>query len=72
MWLKPLVADSTILAVTGLIFVVGGVSVRRRRRKVLDRWEAEEALHDAIYASLMGPWPTVSEPLPVTKTPGLA
>jgi hypothetical protein len=64
MWLKPLVADSTLLAVTGLVFVVGGVLVRRRRREVLDRWEREEALHDAIYASLMGPWPGETHSLP--------
>lgn len=64
MWLKPLVADSTLLGVTGLVFVVGGVLVRRRRRAILDRWEEEEALHDAIYASLMGPWPTHGAPLP--------
>ncbi|HCH66521.1 MAG: hypothetical protein CL927_13695 [Deltaproteobacteria bacterium] len=64
MWLKPLVADSTLLGVTGLIFIVGGVMVRRRRRVILDRWEREEAMHDAIYASLMGAWPGQPTPLP--------
>lgn len=64
MWLKPLVADSTLLGVTGIVFVAGGVLVRRRRRRVLDRWEREEALHDAIYESLMGPWPQHGAPLP--------
>jgi len=64
MWLKPLVADSTLLAVTGVVFVAGGLLVRRRRREILDRWEREEALHDAIYDSLMGPWPSAAGPLP--------
>lgn len=64
MWLKPLVADSTLLGFTGLVFIVGGVMVRRRRREILDRWAQEEAMHDAIYASLMGPWPGQSSSLP--------
>ena len=64
MWLKPLVADSTLLGVTGLVFIVGGMLVRRRRRAILDRWEREEAMHDAIYASLMGPWPGQATSLP--------
>ena len=64
MWLKPLVADSTLLAVTGVIFVAGGVLVRRRRREILDRWAEDEKLQDAIYSSLVGPWPGVPLPLP--------
>jgi hypothetical protein len=68
MWLKPLVADTTLLGVTGLLFVVGGVFVRRRRRVVLDRWEREEALHDAIYESLMGHWPETMGPFPVLQS----
>ena len=64
MWLKPLVADSTLLGLTGIVFIAGGVLVRRRRRAILDRWEEEEALHDAIYSSLMGHWPNATEPLP--------
>lgn len=61
MWLKPLVSDTTILAVTGLVFIGGGVLVRRRRREQLARWEREEAIHDAIYRSLVG---THTGPLP--------
>jgi len=70
MWLKPLVADSTLLGVTGVIFIAGGVLVRRRRREVLDQWEEDEALQDAIYSSLAGPWPGVMVPLP--PTPAMA
>ena len=64
MWLKPLVADSTLLGLTGVIFIAGGVLVRRRRRKILDQWAEDEALQDAIYSSLVGPWPGVLVPLP--------
>jgi hypothetical protein len=64
MWLKPLVADSTLLGVTGVIFIAGGMFARRRRRKVLDQWAEDEVLQDAIYRSLVGPWPGVMVPLP--------
>ncbi len=63
MWLKPLVDDSTLFAFAGIVFVVGGVLVRRRRQRILERWAREEVLQDAVYAALVGPWHHAGQPL---------
>ncbi len=54
LWLKPLVADSTLLGVTGLGLVFFWARARRQRRETLARWEVEERERDELYAVLGG------------------
>ena len=65
MWLGPLVADTTLLGGAALMLIFGGIAHRRKRRRVLERWEREEAAQNAVYDALAGEWPGLSS-LPVT------
>ncbi len=68
MWLGPLVADTTLLGGAGLMLVFGAFGVRRRRQRVLARWEHEERVQNAVYDALAGEWPGRS-PLPRPTQP---
>ena len=56
LWLQAVVNDTTLLAVTGLLFAVGYWRFRGRKRAVLDEWEREENERDALYAQMNQQW----------------
>lgn len=68
LWIQQVFNDTTLLGLGGIALVVGWVSVRRRRRAQLAGWERQEALQDAIYASLAGDWAGLP-PLPPRGRP---
>ena len=52
LWLRPLVSDTTLLAVAGLGFLVmGALAIRKRRRQLAEMADEEEAV-EAWYAQL--------------------
>jgi len=51
-WLQVFTDASIWWGIAALLAVVAGVSVRRRNKVKLDRWEREEAMHDALLQSL--------------------
>ena len=56
LWLKPLVSDSMIFSVVGVIFLIGAGRIRRRNKERLRRWEREEALRDALSEAALRSW----------------
>jgi hypothetical protein len=54
LWMKQVFTDTTLLGLGGFMLVAGFFAHRKRRREQLARWEREEAVQDAIYASLAG------------------
>lgn len=73
LWMQSVFTDTTLLGLGGFMLVAGFFAHRKRRREQLDRWAREEAVQDAIYASLAGEgWGTDRAPLPVPARAGWA
>lgn len=52
LWLKPLTAPELWWGLAAVLFVFGGLRVRRARRATLARWAREEALQEAVIRAL--------------------
>lgn len=51
-WVQALASDTVFFGIGAVLMIVGGVMVRRRNRKKLERWSREEALQEALRMTL--------------------
>ena len=56
LWLQAVVNDTSLLAMTGLLFAFGFWSFRKRKKAVLARWAEEEAARDLVYDRVVRYW----------------
>ena len=56
LWLKAVVSDTSLLAITGLLFALGFWRFRRRKKDILAQWEEEEASRDLLYDRVIRYW----------------